>query len=504
MKLFAIVFTIWFSATPSSSSSCFHSVTSDSLVRIELKKRALDLKSISGKGINVRGQENHHNNNIGSVSFVYMKNYMDTRYYGEIGIGTPPQKFNVVFDTGSSNLWVPSSDCFFSIACYLHSRYNSRLSRTFTQIGSSCKIPYGSGLIHGFLSQDSVQVGNVLVKNQVFVEADEEGPFDLILADFDGVLGLGFQEASVGHATPLWSHMLQQGLLSHQVFSLWLNRDPMSPVGGELVFGGVDCTRFEGHHTFVPVAGNGYWQIEMTGVEIANNYSVGQCSDGCTAVIDSGTSFIAGPTAVVAQINHAIGAEGVVSTECKSLVFTYGARIFDLLISGFEPEKVCQEIRICSRNRTMDTSETETIMESENEGNPSVDSKATCRFCQMVMFWIQLKLRERETKGQVLKYVSELCERLPNLGGKSFVDCDKIRTLPPISFTIAGKAFPLTPEQYILTVTKGKLNMCFSGFVAMDVPRAQHPFWILGGIFLEAYHTIFDFGNLQVGFARAA
>lgn len=55
--------------------------------------------------------------------------------------------------------------------------------------------------------------------------------------------------------------MLLQRIVTQPIFSVWLNRDTKSRLGGEILFGGVDSTRFRGQHTYVPVAQNGYWEV---------------------------------------------------------------------------------------------------------------------------------------------------------------------------------------------------------------------------------------------------
>ncbi|KAL6320113.1 hypothetical protein AAG906_004622 [Vitis piasezkii] len=157
----------------------------------------------------------------------------------------------------------------------------------------------------------------------------EECLFFVSVAECDGILRLGFKEIVVGNATPIWYNLIRQGLVQEDIFSFWLNRDPQAIDGGEIVFGGVDKRHFKGQHTYALITQKGYWQFEM-GEFLIGYQSTGFCEAGCAAIIDSRTSLIAGPTAIVTEINHAIGAEGIYVPYMPDVTFTIVDKHFTL------------------------------------------------------------------------------------------------------------------------------------------------------------------------------
>nr|AAC34854.1 senescence-associated protein 4 [Hemerocallis hybrid cultivar] len=464
------------------------SASAEGLVRINLKKKPFDEKSRVSSRLSADedeplkaryGLRGGLNDGADSTDIISLKNYMNAQYFGEIGVGTPPQKFTVIFDTGSSNLWVPSAKCYFSIACLLHTKYKSGRSSTYHKNGKPAAIHYGTGAIAGYFSEDHVELGDFVVKGQEFIEATKEPGVTFLVAKFDGILGLGFKEISVGGAVPLWYNMVEQGLVKEAVFSFWLNRKSEDGEGGEIVFGGVDPSHHKGEHVYVPVTQKGYWQFDMGDV-LVGGQSTGFCEGGCAAIADSGTSLIAGPTTVITEINHKIGAAGVVSQECKAVVQQYGQQILDMLIAQTQPMKICSQIGLCTFDGTRGVS---MGIESVVNGNvdKSVASDAMCSACEMAVVWMQNQIKHNKTQDLILNYINQLCERLPSPMGESAVDCSVLSTMPSISFTIGGKQFDLTAEQYVLKVGEGPAAQCIKWIHCLghSSSRGHSGYWVM-------------------------
>ncbi|KAM6218301.1 renin [Rhynchocyon petersi] len=286
--------------------------------RIFLKKMPSVRESLKDRGVDMARLSEEWNQFTKKVSLsngtspMILTNYLDTQYYGEVGIGTPPQTFKVIFDTGSANLWVPSSKCSpLYMACETHNRYDSSESSSYVENGSEFNINYGSGKVRGFLSQDVVTMGGITV-TQTFGEVTELPVMPFMMAKFDGVLGMGFPAQAVSGVTPVFDNIVSQGVLKEDVFSVYYSRNSHL-LGGEIVLGGSDPQYYQGNFHYVSLSRSGFWQIKMKGVSVSSTTLF--CEEGCMAVVDTGASFITGPTSSLKLLMETLGAKELGSNE---------------------------------------------------------------------------------------------------------------------------------------------------------------------------------------------
>ena len=102
----------------------------------------------------------------------------NAQYYGVIKVGTPSQEFEVVYDTGSADMWVPGKSCKTnSHNCEGKHTFDKENSESFLEVDTGAKsvfkIKYGSGIVAGAYGVDKVTLAaDYTVKNQTFAYVD--------------------------------------------------------------------------------------------------------------------------------------------------------------------------------------------------------------------------------------------------------------------------------------------------------------------------------------------
>ncbi|XGW23508.1 hypothetical protein V3C99_005610, partial [Haemonchus contortus] len=134
---------------------------------------------------------------------------------------------------------------------------------------------------------------------------------------FDGILGMAWSSVAVGGIpTPMSQIFSNQMVCEEAVFAFYLNRDLYNNVvGGELTLCGIDPTHYEGSIAWENLISETYWQIQLGGIIINGQQIIGPA----TAIVDSGTSLIAGPPALVQEIQQIIGAGPSGSIDCSTI-----------------------------------------------------------------------------------------------------------------------------------------------------------------------------------------
>nr|2ANL_A Chain A, plasmepsin IV [Plasmodium malariae]2ANL_B Chain B, plasmepsin IV [Plasmodium malariae] len=212
-------------------------------------------------------------------------------FYGEGEVGDNHQKFMLIFDTGSANLWVPSKKCN-SIGCSTKHLYDSSKSKSYEKDGTKVEITYGSGTVRGFFSKDLVTLGYLSLPYK-FIEVTDTDDLEPLYtaAEFDGILGLGWKDLSIGSIDPIVVELKNQNKIDQALFTFYLPvHDKHS---GYLTIGGIEEKFYEGELTYEKLNHDLFWQVDL-------DVNFGKTSmEKANVIVDSGTSTITAPTSFI-------------------------------------------------------------------------------------------------------------------------------------------------------------------------------------------------------------
>ncbi|KAF8935921.1 aspartic peptidase domain-containing protein [Dissophora ornata] len=237
----------------------------------------------------------------------------DVMYTVSLGVGTPPQYFNLAIDTGSPITWMVSKDCTTATCDQISNHFDCEASSTCTASPASGTLnaSYVSGdSIYGSYVEEMFTLGSLHFPSLAGVVSSDSAQLPPTV---DGIMGLWFgapsdpkRQKNVPLNAAFLSVLSNTTVLAQKKVGIWIasgNSPDKNAPGGEITFGGVDPARYTGDFTYVDCVVHPPWTIPVERVSInGQNFNVG----GSLATIDTGTTAMLLPAALAHGINSAI------------------------------------------------------------------------------------------------------------------------------------------------------------------------------------------------------
>ncbi|PQE05839.1 Peptidase aspartic catalytic protein [Rutstroemia sp. NJR-2017a BVV2] len=226
----------------------------------------------------------------------------DSEYLSEVSIGTPPQTLKLDFDTGSSDLWVWSTELPKATTSKAtgHTIFDPKKSSTFKTLNSSkWQISYGdSSSASGTVGTDNVTIGGLTIKNQA-VELANKLSAQFVEGAGDGLLGLAWGSINTVTPkpvqTPVENMITQQDIPSTaELFTAnlgsWRDADEADKGISFYTFGYIDKDVVGDQEIYYTPVDNsqGFWMFDSTSTTV-NGQSIEQ--SGNQAIADTGTTL---------------------------------------------------------------------------------------------------------------------------------------------------------------------------------------------------------------------